>query len=224
MPAYPRLTQGSHPTGWPHVRTCDPQKALRRRAKGIADTPDLPNLCTSGDQRRSVDDHPERGGYARAKLRQRRWRCVTGAADRRRRDRRPCPCQLRAGELCAVRGKAPLLICSGAASRRGLPMGVQLGFMGVQLGGKVIWAGLLGCGCVRGLASSSGRRSPCFPDDEASCCGYRGPARRAARSRLTALVVSAGHMPEPVGQAGAAASFRLRNAGPAGPCRVSLEW
>jgi hypothetical protein len=26
-------------------------------------------------------------------------------------------------------------------------MGVQLGFMGVQLGGKVIWAGLLGCGC-----------------------------------------------------------------------------
>ena len=24
-------------------------------------------------------------------------------------------------------------------------MGVQLGFMGVQLGGKVIWAGLRGC-------------------------------------------------------------------------------
>ena len=83
-------------------------------------------------------------------LRQRRWRCVTGAADRRRRDRRLCRCQLRAGELCAVRGKAPLLICSGAASRRGLPMGVQLGFMGVQLGGKVIWAGLLGCGCGAG--------------------------------------------------------------------------
>jgi hypothetical protein len=37
-------------------------------------------------------------------------------------------------------------------------------------------------------------------------------------------VVSAGNMPGPVGQAGAAASFRLRNAGPAGPCRVSLEW
>ena len=47
----------------------------------------------------------------------------------------------------AVGGKAPLLICSGAASRRGLPMGVQLGFMEVQLGGKVIWAGLLGRGC-----------------------------------------------------------------------------
>ena len=65
---------------------------------------------------------------------------------------------------------------------------------------------------VRGLVSSSGRLSLCFPDDEASCCGYRGPALRAARSRLTALVVSAGHMPGPVGQAGAAASFRLRNA------------
>jgi hypothetical protein len=57
---------------------------------------------------------PDRRVRAR-KLRQRRWRCVTGAADRRRRDRRLCPCQLRAGELCAVRGKAPLLICSGAA-------------------------------------------------------------------------------------------------------------
>jgi hypothetical protein len=29
-------------------------------------------------------------------------------------------------------------------------MGVQLGFMGVQLGGKVIWAGLRGCGCGAG--------------------------------------------------------------------------
>ena len=31
-------------------------------------------------------------------------------------------------------------------------MGVQLGFMGVQLGGKVIWAGLRGCGCGTGTA------------------------------------------------------------------------
>jgi hypothetical protein len=103
-------------------------------------------------------------------------------------------------------------------------MGVQLGFMGVQLGGKVIGAGYGAAAAVRGLAGSSGRLSPCLPDDEASCCGCRGPAVRAARSRLAALVVSAGHMPGPVGQAGAAASFRLRNAGPAGPCRVSLEW
>ena len=29
-------------------------------------------------------------------------------------------------------------------------MGVQLGFMGVQLGAKVIWAGLRGCGCDAG--------------------------------------------------------------------------
>lgn len=43
-----------------------------------------------------------------------------------------------------------VLICPGVASRRGLPYGVQLGFMGVQLGGKVIWAGLLGCGCGAG--------------------------------------------------------------------------
>ena len=76
--------------------------------------------------------------------------------------------------------------------------------MGVQLGGKVIWAGIPGCGA--GLVSSSGRLSLCFPDDEASCCGCRGPALRAARSRLTALVVSAGHMPGPVGPAGAALS------------------
>jgi hypothetical protein len=29
-------------------------------------------------------------------------------------------------------------------------MGVQLGFMGVQLGGKVTWAGLRCCGCGAG--------------------------------------------------------------------------
>ena len=75
---------------------------------------------------------------------------------------------------------------------------------------------------VRGLASSSGRLSLCFPDDEASCCGWRGPALRAARSRLTALVVSAGHMPGPAGQAGAAASFRLRYA--ARPALAVLAW
>jgi hypothetical protein len=30
--------------------------------------------------------------------------------------------------------------------------GVQLGIVGVQLGGKVIWAGLGGCGCGAGTA------------------------------------------------------------------------
>ena len=53
---------------------------------------------------------------------------------------------------------------------RGWPPGTALwgfnsGFMGVQLGGKVIWAGLEGCGCGAGLASNSGRLSLCFPDD-----------------------------------------------------------
>ncbi len=80
-------------------------------------------------------------------------------------------------------------------------MGVQLGFMGVQLGGKVIWAGLPGlrlrCGDWRAAAGGCHCASP---DDEASCCGCRGPALRAARSRLTALVVSAGHMPGPAGR------------------------
>ena len=46
-----------------------------------------------------------------------------------------------------------------------------------QLGGKVIGAGLLGWGCGAGLASSSGRLSLCFPDEEASCAAARsGPA------------------------------------------------
>ena len=36
----------------------------------------------------------------------------------------------------------PLFWSALAASRRDCLMGVQLGFMGVQLGGKVIWAGM----------------------------------------------------------------------------------
>jgi hypothetical protein len=91
------------------------------------------------DSTHSADNARYRRVRAR-KLRQRRWRCVTGAADRRRRDRRPCPCQLRAGGLCAVRGKAPLLICSGAASRRGLPYGGSTRFYG----GSTRWQGDLG--------------------------------------------------------------------------------
>ena len=63
------------------------------------------------------------------KLGQRRWRCVTGAADRG---------DVTAGSalvscvLVAMRRarKAPLLICSGAASRRGLPYGGSTRFYG----------------------------------------------------------------------------------------------
>ena len=36
-------------------------------------------------------------------------------------------------------------------------MGVQLGFMGVQLGGKVIWAGLRGCGTAASSRSIAWR-------------------------------------------------------------------
>jgi len=75
--------------------------------------PDRFDLCDPADGFPSIC-WPRRRVCAR-RLRQRRWRCVTGAADRRRRNRRLCPCQRRAGGLCAVRGKAPLLICSGAA-------------------------------------------------------------------------------------------------------------
>ena len=104
-------------------------------------------------------------------------------------------------------------------------MGVQLGFMGVQLGCKVIWAGLRSCGWGAATAgAAAGGRHRAFPmikHREAAAAVRPGPA---APSRLTALVVPAGHMPGPVGRAGAAASFRLRIAGPAGPCRVSLEW
>jgi hypothetical protein len=97
---------------------------------------------------------PGKGRVRARKLRQRRWRCVTGAADRRRRDRRLCPCQLRAGELCARRGKAPVLICSGAASRRGLPYGGSTRFHG----GSTRWQGHLGRFTGLRLRSGTGER------------------------------------------------------------------
>src|SRR5580692_8383902 len=52
----------------------------------------------------------------------------------------------RAGGLMRERGEPAWCVPTWRASRDCL-MGVQLGFMGVQLGGKVIWAGLRGCGC-----------------------------------------------------------------------------
>jgi hypothetical protein len=45
----------------------------------------------------------------------------------------------------AIQRAAPARLAAGDCL-----MGVQLGFMGVQLGGKVIWAGLLGCACGAG--------------------------------------------------------------------------
>ena len=98
-------------------------------------------------------------------------------------------------------------------------MGVQLGFMGFNSAARAIWAGLRGCGCGAGTGDRQREAALRFPDDQVSCCGCRGPALRAARSRLTVLVVSAGHMPRPTGQAGAAAACRVRNAG-----RPSVPW
>ena len=103
---------------------------------------------------------------------------------------------------------------------RGWPPGMSHGGSTRFYGGSTRWQGHRGriwgaAAAVRGPAGRSGRLSACFPDDEAPGCGCRGPALRAARSRLTALVVSAGHMPGPAGQAGAASSCRLRNARPA---------
>jgi hypothetical protein len=62
------------------------------------------------------------------------------------------------------------------AGRLNCRMGVQLGFIGVQLGGKVIWAGSRGLRLQCGnLPGSSGRLSPCLPDDGAPRCGCRRP-------------------------------------------------
>ena len=56
-----------------------------------------------------------------------------------------------AGELRPVRRKAASNLLWRLADGDCL-MGVQLGLMGVQLGGKVIWAGLRDCGCGAGTA------------------------------------------------------------------------
>jgi len=60
----------------------------------------------------------------------------------------------------------PLLICSGAASRRGPALwgfnSVLWGFNSVARSSGPVYGA---AAAVRGLASSSGRLSPCFPDD-----------------------------------------------------------
>jgi hypothetical protein len=73
-----------------------------------------------------------------------------GTADRGRRDSSAFA-SCRAGGLGPVRGKPACDLLWRLADGDFL-MGVQLGLMGVQLGGKVIWAGLRGCGCSAGTA------------------------------------------------------------------------
>jgi len=95
---------------------------------------------------------------------------------------------------CAERRR--LLICSGAASRRGLPYGGSTRFHGgfnsvARSSGR--FTGLrLRCGDWRGAA---GGCHCAFLMMKRHAAGCRGPALRAARSRLTVLFVSAGHMP-----------------------------
>ena len=150
------------------------------------------------------------------KLRHRRWRCVMGAADRRRRNHRPRRCQLRAGELCAVRGNALLLICSGAANCRDC-------LMGVQLGSKVIWAGFPGCDRGAGTAGQQPEPVAMLPDEQASSCGRRLsrtvacdsiPARHPCRFRRPGTWNGR--------RAGAAACISPVKRRPAGPCCVRL--
>jgi hypothetical protein len=84
------------------------------------------------------------------------------------------------------------LICSGVASRLNCLMGVQLGFMGVQLGGKVIWAGSQGlrlrCGNFRAAAGGCHHACQTMERRGADAAVRSWPA---ARFRLTAIIVSA---------------------------------
>jgi hypothetical protein len=94
---------------------------------------------------------------------------------------RRCPLHSRTGRRCnwlltsGERARKARLICSGAASRLNCPMGVQLGFMGVQLGGEVIWAGSQGCGCGAGTSGQQREAVTGLPDDGAPRCGCRRP-------------------------------------------------
>ncbi len=146
-----------------------------------------------------------------------------GTADRRRRDGSAFA-SCRADGLLA-RTRKPRVICSGAASRRAALWGfnsVSWGFnSAARSSGRVRGA----AAAVRELPGSSGRLSPCLPDDGAQCCGCRRPARPAARSRLTAIVVSAVQALGLVRLPGATPSlFACGTPTPGGPCRVSLDW
>jgi hypothetical protein len=126
---------------------------------------------------------------------------------------------VRAPASCHAGGLWPSSEGPSDLFRRGWPSQLPYGGFNSVLWGfnsvaRVIWAGLRGCGGGAGTGGQQREAVTVLPDDEAPCCGCRGLALRAARSRLTALVVSAGsHIPGPAGRAGAAVSFRLRNAG-----------
>ena len=102
-------------------------------------------------------------------------------------------------------------------------MGVQLGFMGVQLGGKGHLGWFTGAAAaVRGLPGNSGRLSPCLPDDGPPRCGCTVRSWSAARFRLSAIIVSAGQALGLVMLPGPRRSIRLRNADPGGAWKPAL--
>ena len=145
--------------------------------------------------------HLERLCHAPARAPNGGYACATSAcggsgASRAQRTagdvRAPLPAAMPAG---SGRARKARLICSGAAGRLNCLMGVQLGFMGVQLGGKGHLGWFAGAAAaVRGLPGSSGRLSPCLPDDGAPRCGCAVRSWPAARFRLTAVIVSAGQV------------------------------
>jgi hypothetical protein len=138
-----------------------------------------------------------------------------GRADRGQRGCRLCPYQL------PYRRYSPCKDSPAPDLPRRLATGDCL--MGVQLGLMITWASLRGCGCNAGTAGAAAGGCHCAPPmikrSEAAAEVRPGPA---APFRLTALVISAGHARGPAGWTGAAASFRLRIAGPAGP--FVLAW
>ena len=103
-----------------------------------------------------------------------------GTADRGRRDGFALA-GCHTGGLWLERGK-PRSICSDAADGRGLPYGGSTRFMGVQLGGKVIWAGSRGCGT--GTSGQQRDATRCLPDEGAPRSGCCSPV--LARSSIPA--------------------------------------
>ena len=95
--------------------------------------------------------------------------------------------------------------------------------MGVQLGGKVIWAGFRGCGCGAGTSGHQ-REAVTVPRPMMERRGADAAVRSCLQldSRLTALVVSAGQALGLVMRPGGAAAFACGM--PARPALAVLAW
>ena len=75
-----------------------------------------------------------------------------------------------------------------------LPYGGSTRFMGVQLGGKVIWAGSQGCGCGAGTSGQQQEAVTSLPADGAPRCGCRRPVLACSPIPADATIVSAGQV------------------------------